>query len=365
MLENSNDLDILFVNGVNTAIGGSVAESNKIWAKSFFENRIHFKFLDTVPKFLVNSKNIIKLFCLSFYFMPGTIFRIVNSPILEFLYKLSIFLTFNFCASLFRCNPTRVIFSHHCIFYLSIFCARAKRVFLIHDLMYIRSRSRGGSRRLQRFYFSIEKKIYQFAPTVLVQSYHEWRVLSRFLDVNIQLVGCCDLDLDPNIVNHKMGIAVISDWRRPENRHGALEFFCSNSHNLLIEKKLTFTFYGYGAVDIIRILNKKGLPTGVNVVCGGYYQYLSDIKEAFFFIPIYHGAGIKRKMIEAICAGRLVLGTRAAFIGVPFSLVSSVAQKVNTLKDLESMPEIPELSDFSNSLKMLSYRFNSIGEVAL
>ena len=75
------------------------------------------------------------------------------------------------------------------------------------------------------------------------------------------------------------------------------------------------------------------------------------------------GAGIKRKTLEALCSGRMVVGTKGAFIGLPYWLISNVVLKVSSLHDLNNLPDIPAKAQFSIALQNLSKRFNSLGNI--
>lgn len=358
-----NNSQILFINGINTAFGGSVAESNKVWIDSFRQNKINVTMLDSVPTFGYKKRTNFYLFLLSVYFIPGTLFRVFKAPIMEFLYKLSPLLFFRLILNLLSKRFRKVIFSHHSIFYLAIFCARRKRVFLVQDLIYIRARSRGFRRRAQRIFFFIELYIYKLAPTILVQSYHEWRLLTTFLDSRIILITCCNLRLAKQKNESKNDIAVVSDWRRQENIHGAIEFFLSGESKKYSGSTLRFSFYGFGSSAMVHRMSLLLLSSNIKIIDGGAFNKLSDLTDIYFFVPIYHGAGIKRKTLDAICNGRMVLGTKAAFIGLPPWIISKVTYRVRSISDLQKLPKQQEENDFVNTILALSKKFHGIGDI--
>lgn len=363
MLGFNSGLEILFVNGINTGFGGSVAESNKTWFSSFNRNGIRFESLNIVPHFGLRQKSHYYFLLLSLYFMPGTFFRSISASIFEFTYKLSPFTLAVFIWYMITSAPKQVIFSHHSIFYLALFCSRFKRIFLIHDLMYVRSRSKGASRRLQRLFFYIELKIYRLAPTVFVQSYHEWRLLKRFLNDRIYLIRCCDLALTMSVTDCPAGLAVISDWRRPENVHGIINFLSLKSARTYNGSVLNFQFFGFGSHGMVKKLVKLGISNSIVISDGGVFDVLSDIKEGYFFVPIYQGAGIKRKTLEALVAGRMVVGTRAAFIGLPPWIIAGVTWRISSVLDLRLLPKLPDAQAFKKVLDDLSSRYHDIGEI--
>lgn len=364
MSESNHNLEVLFINGINTGFGGSVAESNKTWLASFRKNGIAFKILNTVPHFGLTQKSRLYLMLLSLYFLPGTFFRLLTAPIFEFAYKLSPIVAVSFIRAMSTQRPRRVIFSHHSVFYLALFCSHAKRIFLIHDLMYVRSRSRGASRRLQRVFLNVELRIYRLAPTLLVQSYHEWRLLKHFLKNRVYLISCCDLNLAVAPVERRPGLAVISDWRRPENVHGASQFFSTSAAKSYEGPELCFRFFGFGSEALVERLATIGVSANINIANGGTFNKVSDITEGYFFVPIYQGAGIKRKTLEALISGRMVIGTKAAFIGLPAWLIANVTWRVTSIGDLLKLPRLPDEKAYSKALDDLSQRFHSIGEIS-
>ena len=363
MSGNKYDLDVLFVNGINTRFGGSVSESNRTWFNSFKKNDITFEVLNTVPFFGFGHKSRQYFFLLSIYFLPGTFFRLVKAEIFEFAYKLSPLMTTSFIWMMIVRRPRRIIFSHHSAFYLALFCSRVKRIFLIHDLMYVRSRSRGGCRRLQRLFLNLELRIYRLAPTLLVQSYHEWRLLRYFLGNTVYLIGCCDLNLIAAPAEKIPSLAVISDWRRPENVHGAMQFFATAVARTYEGDVLCFRFFGFGSQTLVERLRAEGVSRNISMVNGGTFGKVSDISEGFFFVPIYQGAGIKRKTLEALGAGRMVVGTKAAFIGLPAWLLLDVTLHVTSITDLQVLPSLPKRSAFEKVLGDLAQIFHGIGEI--
>ena len=364
-MSGNKSLDVLFVNGINTDFGGSGAEAKKTWEASLREHSISFEMMQTVPRFGSARKRRWYFLLLALYFLPGTLFRAASTPVFEFAYKLSPLLVLRFLSDQLRLRPRRIVFSHHACFYLALFAARTRRVFLIHDLMYVRARSRGASRRLQRFCLRFELMIYRLAPALLVLSYHEWRVLRRFVGEGVRLITCCDLRAAAAAsAAREQGLAVISDWRRPENIHGAQQFFSSPAAITYNGAPLRFRFFGFGSGALVERLAAAGVSSRIGIADGGVFKDLSDINEGYFFVPIYQGAGIKRKTLEALSAGRMVVGTKAAFIGLPPWIIARVTWRVTAIEDLQALPELPNPQAFGAALGELSRWFRGIGEIA-
>ena len=366
MLDNLKYCKVLLVNGVNTQFGGSVSGAIKAWQKSFAKEKIDIDILNTVPNFNIRNKNILYKLLLILYFFPGTLFRIFNNPICEFLYKISPLLIFNFLRSERGVKPKNIIFSHHAIFFLGIFVEKLRRIFLIQDLIYIRAKSMGFSRRIQRLCFAIELCIYRHANILFVLSYHENRILRYFLSTEIYLIKSWQLNQNLENIKYDFSkIAVISDWRRNENIHGALKYFMKESTCLSLGNNLYFNFYGFNSDKISLQIQSLKLPPNVLIKDGGAFKNLSDIQEGVFLVPIYQGAGIKLKTIEALSSRRFVLGTKAAFIGLPSWIISDVTKITYSLNDFPIKIKKPEPNSFIEVTDSLSLKFIEIAKVPI
>lgn len=354
--------DLLFVNGVNTHYGGSVKGAINVWKKSLNDENITHSFFDVVPNLKFKNKNYLYLCLLAIYFFPGTFFRIFNLPIFEFLYKVSPFLIFSFLSVKRKFKSSKIIFSHHSIFFLAIFSNKRQRIFLIQDLLYIRAKSRGASKRIQRIYFSIELFIYKYSSVLFVISYHEQRILKRFLDSEINLISSWStysMVNEPRYFPSK--VAVISDWRRPENIHGALKYFNEGTNSLRF-KEIAFKFYGFESNVIMKQIKSINRNSNISILDGGTFTDLSNIEEGFFFVPIYQGAGIKLKTIEGIALNRVVIGTKAAFIGLPPWIIREVIKVTKSLDDFPLDLVSPPVASFRDALDGLSLLFIPIGK---
>lgn len=366
----SNDrrpVEVLVVNGVNTGFGGAVAEVMRTWEASFRERNVSFERLETVPRFGYGKKSRSYLLALALYFLPGSIFRLWSAPVFELAYKLSPALILRFLRAQARLEPRTVVFSHHASFYLSLFTRRARRVFAIHDLLYVRAKSFGASRRLQRLTLAIELWVYRLSPEVLILSYQEWRVLKRFLGdrARVHLIGCYPLTVPASARPCRAGeFAVISDWRRAENVHGAVHFFSQGGAAAApMARDLRFRIFGFGSKLLAERLRSIATSPGITITDGGVFQDLSSIEEGYFFVPIYRGAGIKIKTLKALCDGRVVVGTRAAFIGLPPWILSEVTRRVTSLADLQRPGPAPSVEAFARALARLREVFQEIGDV--
>ena len=82
-------------------------------------------------------------------------------------------------------------------------------------------------------------------------------------------------------------------------------------------------------------------------------------------MPIYQGAGIKLKTIEALASKRFVLGTKAAFIGLHPWIISKVIKITDSLNDFSINIEAPKEDDFTEAIDGLSFKFIEIGMIPI
>ena len=331
-MEKNTSVGVLFVNGVNTNFGGASVRLNQAWYRSMSDAGCEPDIINSVPTFGIKYNGHILKALLAIYFLPGTLFRIFRFPVFEFLFKLSPIFLICFLVRIIYRRPRLVLLSHHSMFLYGLLLRRHRRVYVVHDLLYIRARSMQYPKFISKMLFRIECAFYGTASQVLVLSQAERRLLSRFLRLPVVLVSCLCAgqrhgSFDETSSSH---IAVVSDWRRPENLHGLLTFFKEASPCSMPIDPTAFVIYGLGSKSAAQAV--AGLPAAAKFtfIDSGSYQDLSDIREKFFLVPTYRGAGIKTKVLEAFDAGRFVVGTRAAFIGLkraPLKDISLVVKK--------------------------------------
>ncbi len=305
---------------------------------------------------------------LALYFMPGTLLRVFRLPLFELTYKFSPFLIWKFTKIVLTHNPKSVLFSHHAIFYLSFFYKRDKTHYVIHDLLYRRARSLGFGRRLSKFVFWVELHLYSRAASLLCLSFQEKRILASFGFKRLQLLSSYDLDCEiyPPKSYDSSCVALVSDWRRPENIHGAIAFFSKT-----VPKKLeiapiapTIKVYGFGsslASSAIESIPEVGSRFTMEDI--GFYKNHSDITEGLFLVPIYQGAGIKIKVLEALRHRRYVLGTAGAFEGLPRRWLTNVSTIVTTLSDMSNGIVEVNLAAFNDFEASYKKHFKELGSI--
>lgn len=105
---------------------------------------------------------------------------------------------------------------------------------------------------------------------------------------------------------------MFGSWRRPENLEGLIWFF-DNVYDR-IDKNINVFIIGGGLPNE----QNKRIETNDNIHYLGFLEDPSQIiSESILLIaPIFHGAGVKVKVVEALALGCAVLGTDIAFEGI-------------------------------------------------
>lgn len=361
------ELKIAFINGVNTAFGGSGANANRAWFTSLDRVAEAFTVIDTVPHFGLRTKGHLLKLLLALYFLPGTLFRASRVPAAEFFYKLSPLLALKLWRRLSQARPDVVIWSHHSMFIYSLLTPFSKRIFLVQDLLYIRARSLGYSRRVCRWVFGLERAFYGRASSLLVVSEGEYKILRRFVARPTALISLLDDRIlavatsEPEV----KGVALISDWRRSENLHGVIQFLGSRAAVAASPDALPhIAVYGLGIDNLQMELERSGLAARCVFEYRGVYGHLREVGESTFLVPIYQGAGIKLKVLEAFANGRFVLGTKAAFAGLRPARLCGICGLVDDPSDIVACePQGPRVREAF--AKYYLRRFEDIGHAVL
>lgn len=360
-------MKIAFINGVNTAFGGSGANANRSWFASLDRVAEDFTVIDTVPQCGLRTNGTLLKLLLALYFLPGTLFRASRVPAAEFFYKLSPLLALKLWQHLSQVRPDVVIWSHHSMFIYSLLTPFSRRIFLVQDLLYIRARSLGFSRRVCKWVFSLECAFYERASSLMVLSENECKILRRFVLRPTALISCLDYGVfaGPKSEPEVKGVALISDWRRPENLHGVIQFLSSRDAVAASHEALPhIAVYGLGIDKLQMKLEHSGLAARCVFEYRGAYGRLEEVRESTFLVPIYQGAGIKLKVLEAFANGRYVLGTKAAFAGLRPSRLRGICGLVEEPSDIVASE--PQGSSVRETFaKYYLLRFEDIGQTVL
>jgi hypothetical protein len=204
----------------------------------------------------------------------------------------------------------------------------------------------GYSRAITRAVFGVELWVCRSAPRILVHSLPEKRLLSRFLggSASVRLVSSCEFSQTLRASSSggaQQSLALIADWRRFENVEGVRAFFLSKPSKISQNNShFSINIWGFNAEAIGRILSEVRIPWLHFETRGSFSDY-SEVRDPLIFVPIFIGAGIKIKVLEALAHGKGVVGTKAAFIGIPRSILKGVSTRIETLDDLRTLKLAP------------------------
>lgn len=354
---------IAFVNGINTNFGGGGVYALDVWLKSLDRVKIEFDVFSVNPGLYFKNQSILYYILLFILFLPGSLFRIIKLPFFETLYKISPYLLLKFF--IFTLNKyTYFILSHHSILFLGLLIPRQKRVYLIHDLLFARAATMNYGRAMQRIILNLEVFWYNRCKLLLVQSTSEARILRKFCSVDVHTVSCIEIGEIKENQDFEDGIALASDWRRPENVSGALKFLAGESEEIHNQNKFNdIVVYGFGSSKFIDRAKSKGLYNTEYLINYGPYISDEEIKQYYFLVPIYEGSGIKRKVIDALSKKRFVIGSQNAFKGIPPWIISDITMKVETVSDLSDLPEKKNSYYFDNFRIEYARYFQDLGRI--
>ena len=209
-------------------------------------------------------------------------------------------------------------------------CKRIPKILLCHDVIAQRV-LRSSSYLMQKICIFSERMslnlpnahIFSFSQKdcdLIKQIYHK--------ETNL----CLDY-IDEQIINKSPDkvedyFTMFGDWRRKENAEGALWFI--NTVGPLLRKKVHIKIIGRGFPN----KDVKNIVPNLNLDILGFvddpYKILSQSKA--LISPLFTGAGIKVKVIEALACGIPVIGTDIAFEGLP-PLFNSFMLIAETPKD--------------------------------
>lgn len=292
-------------------------------ADSFDVDLIYFKYKnDTLYLPEKDNVRILKIFKNATWIK---IWGILNLPFLHPVY--SIRFSWNKLKEIRKLlNETEykaVILNHSNVFYYGKFIKeKTPKVLLAHDVIIQRALRTSGK---------LMQAICRFSESLCfsLSNAHVFSFSQKDVDIikkeyAIEAKVCLDY-IDPDIINKRIKqigdyYMFFGDWSRKENYEGALWFIEHVSP--LINKETTFKIVGR-KFPTEKIKNSNPL---VKYEVMGFvndpYLLLSEAKA--LISPLFNGAGIKVKVIEALACGTPVIGTEIAFEGLPKGFESSM-----------------------------------------
>lgn len=131
-------------------------------------------------------------------------------------------------------------------------------------------------------------------------------------------------------------------WSRPENTRG-LTWFLENVYDK-IDQNITIKIMG-GGMDTSY---KESFLTSRNIEYLGFVEdsYFEIVQSAAVIVPLFEGAGIKVKVLDAYTTGTPVIGTDIAFEGIPeIEGLTYLAKKASDFASIINNFEVLQLQD--------------------
>lgn len=213
-----------------------------------------------------------------------------------------------------------VVFNHSNMFtYGKFIDVKIPKILLCHDVIAQRV-MRSSSYIMQKICLLSEKKALSL-PNAHIFSFSQkdCDLINHIYGLNANL--CLDY-IDNNILTKKPQVindyfVMFGDWRRKENRDGALWFIENVSP--LFKRNVVIKIIGRNFPENIKVENPN-LKLEILGFVEDPYDLITQSKA--LISPLFAGAGIKVKVIESLACGTPVIGTEIAFEGLPTSFNS-------------------------------------------
>ena len=256
----------------------------------------------------------------SFNFKLSHISRLVGIFSIPFLHP--IFTSrFSFLKALYIRRISKdydvLIFNFSQILIYSFFISHQHKFFLAHDVITQNySRRHGFFAKFSEYFCYISEffLLNVFKGNIYTFSQKDTDLISRWYGKKSSPVS---FYLDPLIFmdesNKSDSFVFYGAWGRRENNRGLIWFL--KNVMPMVNKNITFEVIGPGVSDEIL---KAADIYGTRFIFRGFvdnpYIYLRSCKA--LLAPLFEGAGVKVKVIEALATGTLVVGTEVSFEGI-------------------------------------------------
>jgi len=219
-------------------------------------------------------------------------------------------------------------------FIYSLFIHSDNKFLMAHDIILQKyKRKNSGLFNISKVIINLsEKLIFKFGKSnILCFSNKDKNLLEDYYKVNSEAIDFYIEDkiknIDLNKINLNNQICLYGAWNRIENLDGLI-WFEKNVMSYL--ENIKILIIGGGLTGEA----KKRLSKYKNVEVLGFvdnpYKIISNCKA--LIAPLFEGAGVKVKVIEALACGTPVIGTDVAFEGIEFDYKDSL-KKVNKPKE--------------------------------
>jgi glycosyltransferase involved in cell wall biosynthesis len=319
---------------------------------------IYFNFpgIETTVPFLKRKKSSLTL----------KIIRSVFSPFMHPFYTCRFSLSLLFRLYRIRNNYDYIYFDFNQVHIYSLFIPHKSKLLMLHDVMIQKyKRKKGMLNRLQCLWiFYSEKIILHFSHASLyVFSKKDQHILSKVYNCKSNIVDFYISEKirtsSPKIIHSQY--CFIGAWNRSENFESllwfndfVLPFIKTQDEFLVIGGGMPQSFYKSINNPKVKYLGFVDDP----------YEIISHSKA--LIAPLFHGAGVKVKTLEAILCGIPVIGTKIAFEGIDNRLLKysktciTSGEFISSINDLNpDSYDRSEWKEFVNSMypkrKLIDY----------
>ena len=327
----------------NKRSGGQVYAINAIkdLSSKYVVDIVYFEYKDHELWQKLNGNIIAKfhpsyLNCIFHPFFYPTFTRRYNKRILDYINSI-------------KCQYDVIYFDYSQVAIYSVFIEHPKKVIRCHDVI-----AQRFIRRKNMFVNMIkknEKYILKSADYIFVPSKKDALLIKEIYDLDAIATNEYIQDIKvSNVQSEVKNLTFFGLWSRPENIEG-LRWFISEVFPLLTEdQKATLVVMGGG-------LSKKEEDSLLTAHGIGYLGFVEDsytvlARSKAVIVPLFHGAGIKVKVLDSFTTGTPVIGTDIAFEGIPE--IDGLIYKANSaLEFAEQISNIEPMS-FEDKIRLKS-----------
>ena len=234
-------------------------------------------------------------------------------------------------------NYSAIFLNHSNVFVYGKFLnPHTPKLLFAHDVI-IQRALRSSSKIVQQICRFSEGSCFRL-PNAHIFSFSQKDVDLIAREYNLPAKVCLDY-IDPKIIAKTIEklenyYVFFGDWTRKENYEGVVWFFKEVAPS--IKKEIFIKIIGRKFPEEKLNNNNPNIHVEILGFVDDPYKLISEAKA--LITPLFHGAGIKVKVIEALACGTPVIGTDIAFEGLPdkYSRMMLLANDIDSyLKAME------------------------------